>query len=92
MSNSVFVPGHITGFFTIEDHEVSLKNGSCGAGFLLSKGVRTTVDSSDELKIDVNQGDSTVIEEVLGILEIDNCRLEQASAHQPLQPLVWHWR
>ena len=39
MSNSVFVPGHITGFFTIEDHEVSLKKGSCGAGFLLSKGV-----------------------------------------------------
>ena len=71
MSNSVFVPGHITGFFTIEDHEVSLKKGSCGAGFLLSKGVRTTVDESDELEINVNQGDSTVIDEVLGILEID---------------------
>lgn len=71
MSNSVFVPGHITGFFTIEDHEVSLKKGSCGAGFLLSKGVRTTVDASNELEINVNQGDSTVIDEVLGILEID---------------------
>lgn len=71
MSNSVFVPGHITGFFTIEDHEVSLKKGSCGAGFLLSKGVRTTVDESNELEINVNQGDSTVIHEVLGILEID---------------------
>lgn len=71
MSNSVFVPGHITGFFTIENHEVSLKNGSCGAGFLLSKGVRTTVDDADELEINVNQGDSTVIDEVLGILEID---------------------
>jgi pantoate kinase len=71
MSNSVFVPGHITGFFTIEDHEVSLKKGSCGAGFLLSKGVRTTVEESNELEINVNQGDSTVIDEVLGILEID---------------------
>ena len=71
MSNSVFVPGHITGFFTIENHEISLKNGSCGAGFLLSKGVRTTIDDADELIINVNQGDSTVIDEVLRILEID---------------------
>ena len=71
MSNSVFVPGHITGFFTIENHEISLKNGSCGAGFLLSQGVKTTISKSDELVIDVNQGDSTVIDEVLRILEID---------------------
>ena len=71
MSVSVFVPGHITGFFTIEKHEIKLKNGSCGAGFLLSKGVRTTISKSDELIYDVNQGDSTVIDEVLSILEID---------------------
>lgn len=71
MSNSVFVPGHITGFFTIENHEISLKNGSCGAGFLLSHGVKTTVDSSDKLMIDVNQGDSTVIDEVLSIMDIE---------------------
>ena len=71
MTNSVFVPGHITGFFTIENHEIKLKNGSCGAGFLLSEGVKTTVSPSQELVIDVNQGDSTVIDEVLSILEID---------------------
>lgn len=71
MSNSVFVPGHITGFFTIENHEISLKNGSCGAGFLLSKGVRTTIEDGDELTVNVNQGDSTVIDEVLKILEVD---------------------
>lgn len=70
MSNSVFVPGHITGFFTIEDHDITLKKGSCGAGFLLSRGVRTTISDSDELEIDVNQGDSTVIDEVLKIMEI----------------------
>lgn len=72
MSNSVFVPGHITGFFTIENHEISLKKGSCGAGFLLSKGVKTTVSESSKLTVDVNQGDSTVIDEVLNILEIDS--------------------
>ena len=70
MSKSVFVPGHITGFFTIENHEIKLKNGSCGAGFLLSQGVKTTIADSDELIIDVNQGDCTVINEVLGILDI----------------------
>ena len=70
MSNSVFVPGHITGFFTIEDHDITLKKGSCGAGFLLSLGVRTTISDSDELEIDVNQGGSTVIDEVLKIMEI----------------------
>ena len=72
MSNSVFVPGHITGFFTVEDHDISLKRGSCGAGFLLSQGVKTTISKSDKLTVDVNQGDSTVIDEVLKILEIDS--------------------
>ena len=72
MSNSVFVPGHFTGFFTIEDHDISLKRGSCGAGFLLSKGVKTTISESDKLAVEVNQGDSTVIDEVLKILEIDS--------------------
>ncbi len=71
MTNSVFVPGHITGFFNIEDHDISLKKGSCGAGFLLSKGVRTTISPADRLTIEVNQGDFTVIEEVLSILDIE---------------------
>ena len=79
MSNSVFVPGHITGFFTVENHEIRLKKGSCGAGFLLSRGIKTTVSASDKLEIEVNQGDSTVIDEVLSILEIDtaNFRIVQ---------------
>lgn len=71
MSNSVFVPGHVTGFFNIENHEISLKNGSCGAGFLLSNGVKTTISPADKITIDVNQGDDTVINEVLDILEVD---------------------
>ena len=71
MTSSFFVPGHITGFFNIEDHNVSLRKGSCGAGFLLSKGVRTTVSPADELAIDVNQGDFTVIDEVLSIFDVE---------------------
>ena len=68
---SVFVPGHITGFFNIENHDSKLKNGSCGAGFLLTEGVRTTVVESDVFDYVVNQGDDTVINEVLSILNLD---------------------
>ena len=71
MTNSVLVPAHITGFFNIENHHISLKNGSCGAGFLLSKGVKSTVDKSGELIINVNQGDTRIVDEVLSIMEID---------------------
>ena len=72
MTNSVFVPGHITGFFSIENHDIKLKNGSCGVGFLLSRGVKTTVSPSDKLIIEVNQGDNTVIDEVLSVLDLEN--------------------
>ena len=68
---SVFVPGHITGFFNIENHDSKLKNGSCGAGFLLTEGVKTSIVKSDNFAYEVNQGDDTVINEVLNILNLD---------------------
>ena len=52
---SVFVPGHVTGFFNIENHESKLKNGSCGVGFLLTKGVKTTIIDSDRFEYEVNE-------------------------------------
>ncbi len=70
MDVSVFVPGHITGFFNIENNTNPLENGSCGAGFLVNKGVLTSISSCDTLEIEVNQGDLTVINEVLKILEL----------------------
>ena len=70
MDISVFVPGHITGFFNIENNVNPLENGSCGAGFLVNKGVLTTISHGDTLEIEVNQGDLTVINEVLKILEL----------------------
>jgi pantoate kinase len=54
MKVSVFVPSHITGFFTIANDNDPLKKGSCGAGVLLDKGVLTTVKpSKNESKIDI---------------------------------------
>lgn len=65
MSVKVFAPAHITGFFSIENNENPLKNGSCGAGFLLDSGVETTIGSSKNFKVNVNQGSDIVIKEVL---------------------------
>ena len=48
MDISVFVPGHITGFFNIENNVNPLKNGSCGAGFLVNRGVLTDISSSEK--------------------------------------------
>ena len=65
MTISVFIPAHITGFFSIENNQDPLKNGSCGAGFLLDRGVKTTLKDSSEFKININQGTDIVINEVL---------------------------
>lgn len=65
MTVQVFVPAHITGFFSIENDSNHLRNGSLGAGFLLDSGVETTIESSNEFFIDVNQGSDVVIREVL---------------------------
>jgi len=46
MKVSVFVPSHITGFFTIANYKNPLRKGSCGAGVLLDKGVLTTIKPS----------------------------------------------
>ena len=49
---SVFVPSHITGFFSIFDNENPLLKGSLGAGVLLDKGVITEI--SKDLSIIIN--------------------------------------
>ena len=72
MSISVFVPAHITGFFSIENSIDTLRNGSCGVGFLLDRGVKTTLKDSSEFKINVNQGSDIVINEVLKYFNIEN--------------------
>ena len=72
MSVSVFMPAHITGFFSIENNDNPLKNGSCGAGFLLDRGVETTLKDSSEFKTNVNQGSDIVINEVLKYFNIED--------------------
>lgn len=47
---SVFVPGHITGFFTICENSNPLRYGSKGVGLLIDSGVKTTVKLEPTLK------------------------------------------
>ena len=47
---SVFVPSHITGFFSIYDNDDPLLKGSLGAGVLLDKGVITEIDFKENFK------------------------------------------
>ena len=78
MSVSVFVPSHITGFFNIRNDDNPLVNGSCGAGFLLNKGVTTSIkkSSKDETSIKINgkidKRNETIIHEVLKLLDIED--------------------
>ena len=56
---TVFVPGHVTGFFTVERHEDPLESGSRGAGLVLSNGVEVTVRRAPETTVTL---DDDVIE------------------------------
>ena len=72
MTVSFFTPAHITGFFSIENSLDHLKNGSCGAGFLLDRGVKTTLKDANEFRINVNQGSDIVINEVLKYFDVED--------------------
>lgn len=45
---SIFVPSHITGFFSIYQKSNKLLRGSLGCGVLLDKGVKTTISQVDD--------------------------------------------
>lgn len=77
MSVSIFVPAHITGFFSIHDDRDPLKKGSTGVGFLLDKGVTTSIKPTrkDETSIKINgktdNYNQNIILKVLELMDID---------------------
>jgi pantoate kinase len=66
-----FVPGHVTGFFTIDRADEPTATGSRGAGVAISEGVSVTVRRTDERAVVLN--DETLelgaVERVLGTLD-----------------------
>ncbi|WP_413862084.1 pantoate kinase [Methanobrevibacter sp. UBA417] len=54
---NVFVPSHITGFFSIQEATTPLQTGSKGAGILLNRGVTTSIQknpNNEETNISIN--------------------------------------
>ncbi len=84
MSVFVFVPAHITGFFSIHDNIDPLKKGSTGVGVLLDKGVKTSIkytkkdENSIKINGEIDSYNQNIILKVLELLDIDqNVKIDQ---------------
>lgn len=68
-----FVPGHVTGFFTIERGDDPIETGSRGAGVALSDGVTVEVRPTDDraVYLDDTSIDIEPVERVLDALRVD---------------------
>jgi pantoate kinase len=67
-----FVPGHITGFFTIDQDPDPTTAGSRGGGVTLSEGVTVTVQPSDHPETYLNSTpiEMAAVDSVLGALDV----------------------
>tara|TARA_B100000315_G_scaffold230905_1_gene241766 strand:- start:3008 stop:3907 length:900 start_codon:yes stop_codon:yes gene_type:complete len=74
MKARAFVPGNITGFFVIIDHSNTLLCGSTGCGFVLNKGVITTIQvkktkkPSIDILLDGKPCDCPVTQKVVSLM------------------------
>jgi len=68
---TAFVPGHVTGFFTVCEDDDPTKAGSRGAGLALSDGVEVTVRPADEREVYLEDASIDVepVERVLDALD-----------------------
>jgi pantoate kinase len=78
---TAFVPGHVTGFFTVYRDDDPTKAGSQGAGIALSDGVSVTVERSDERHVELNgtSADVEAVETVLDTLRVEGTVLAETS-------------
>lgn len=67
-----FVPGHVTGFFTVHRHEDPTRAGSTGAGVALSDGVEVSVRYAREPSLELNGAtvEMGAVERVLDALSV----------------------
>jgi pantoate kinase len=67
-SSRAFVPGHVTGFFSVHEADDSEQAGSRGAGLTLAEGVTVEVDPAAESSIQLND-EPAAIEAVTRVLD-----------------------
>lgn len=79
---TAFVPGHVTGFFSVHRAETPVSTGSRGVGLALTDGVRVRVEPADDTVVELNDQPVTIepVERVLGALRAP-CRI---TAETPL--------
>ncbi|MFW6017621.1 MAG: pantoate kinase [Halapricum sp.] len=65
---TAFVPGHVTGFFTVHRDDDPTASGSQGAGLTLADGVTVTVERADDRRVELN-GQPAAIEAVETVLD-----------------------
>lgn len=72
-SARAFAPGHVTGFFTVEDHDDPTRAGSTGAGIALTDGVAVEVVPADGRAVVLNgdRAEMAAVERVLDALAVD---------------------
>ena len=63
-----FVPGHVTGFFTVDRGDDPIETGSRGGGLALSDGVAVTVNPGAETELTLN-GEAIQVDAVERVLE-----------------------
>jgi len=77
MATTVWVPGHVTGLFTVDRAEDPARTGSRGAGFTLADGVSVTVDPDRDREVSLD-GEPSEIAAVSHVL--DQLRVQAAVA------------
>jgi pantoate kinase len=65
---TAFVPGHVTGLFTVDRREDPAKTGSRGAGFTLADGVTVTIRPAESTSVRI-EGTETDVESVRRVLD-----------------------
>ncbi|NEU57681.1 pantoate kinase [Halorussus sp. MSC15.2] len=72
-SSRAFVPGHVTGFFSVHDADDPEQTGSRGAGLTLSDGVTVEVEPAAETSMQLNDESAAVeaVTRVLSALDVE---------------------
>ena len=72
-SSRAFVPGHVTGFFSVHEADDPEQAGSRGAGLTLSEGVTVEVEPAAETSMQLNDEPAAVeaVTRVLDALDVD---------------------
>lgn len=80
-ASEAFVPGHVTGFFTVERGDDPIETGSRGGGVAISDGVTVEVRPADERSIYLEDTSIDVepVERVLDALRVDATVLASTS-------------